>query len=225
VRALVVDDNPWAAKALSIRLAELGYAVDVAGTGQAGEEHAYTEHYDVLIIDLMLPDRDGIEVCRAIRRRGVEVPILVLACVSRSSHAVASLDAGADDFVTKPYDFDELAARLRALLRRAESHETSVLTYMDVEMHLLRREVRRDGDAVSVTSKEFAILELMLRRPDRVLSRAAIARSVWDRNFAPNSNVVDVHISSLRRKLEEGEKGRVIHTVIGAGYRLGRCAS
>ena len=220
MRILVIEDNPKMSAALQRGLQELGYAVDTALTGFAGEDLAAATPYDLIVLDVMLPDRDGMDVARNLRRRAVATPILMLTALSGTSEKVSGLDAGADDYLTKPFEFEELAARVRALLRRGTAGESVRLAYADVEMDLLRRTVARAGRPVELTAKEFALLELLVRNPERVLTRTLIGEKVWDMSFEPDSNVIDVYISQLRRKLDRPFDKPLIHTVIGAGYRF-----
>jgi DNA-binding response OmpR family regulator len=218
MRLLVVEDNPKMATLIRKGLTEQGYAVDVAHSGHDGEFMAAGETYDAVILDLMLPDQDGLIVCRNLRRRGIHTPILMLTALSTTQDKVTGLDAGADDYLTKPFEFDELVARLRALLRRGQGLEASNLKFEDVELDLLRRTATRAGKKIRLTTKEFALLEYFLRYPNRVLSRTAIGEHVWDMNFEPDSNVIDVYVSMLRRRVDKGFARPLIHTVIGAGY-------
>ena len=220
MRLLVIEDNPKMASLLKRGLSEQGYAVDVAYTGQDGEFMAGGQPYDAVVLDLMLPDEDGLIVCRNLRRRGVHTPILMLTALGTTQDKISGLDAGADDYLTKPFEFDELVARLRALFRRGQAHEASVLKFEDLEVELLRRTVTRGGQRIKLTAKEFALLEYFLRNPNRVLSRTAIGEHVWDMNFEPESNVIDVYVSMLRRRIDRGSDRKLIHTVIGAGYML-----
>ncbi len=220
MRILVVEDNPRMAGVIRQGLVENGYAVDIANTGEDGEHMAAAEPYDVVILDIMLPDRDGIQVCRNLRRRKITTPVLVLTALSTTGDKVKGLDAGADDYLTKPFEFDELLARVRALLRRGEAQEASRLTFADLELDLLTRTVTRGGKSIKLTTKEFALLEYFMRNPNRVLTRTSIGEHVWDMNFDSDSNVIDVYVSMLRRKVDKGFDGRLIHTVIGTGYCL-----
>jgi len=220
MRVLVVEDNPRMASVIRQGLAENGYAVDVARTGHDGENMAAAQLYDAVILDVMLPDQDGVRACANLRRRGVGTPILMLTALSRISDKVKGLDAGADDYLTKPFEFDELLARLRALLRRGQASESAHLKFADLEIDLLARKASRGGQEILLTAKEFALLEYFMRKPDRVLTRIDIGEHVWDMNFDPDSNVIDVYVSMLRRKLDKGFDKRLIHTVIGAGYKL-----
>jgi DNA-binding response OmpR family regulator len=220
MRLLVVEDNPKMASLIKKGLTEQGYAVDVAYTGHDGEFMAAGETYDAVVLDLMLPDEDGLIVCRNLRRRGVHTPILMLTALSTTQDKVTGLDAGADDYLTKPFEFDELVARLRALLRRGQAGEAPVLRFEDLEADLLKRTVTRAGQKIKLTAKEFSLLEYFLRNPNRVLSRTTIGEHVWDMNFEPESNVIDVYVSMLRRRIDKGFERKLIHTVIGAGYML-----
>ncbi|KPL08660.1 hypothetical protein AMJ85_08275 [candidate division BRC1 bacterium SM23_51] len=220
MRLLVIEDNPKMAALIQKGLTEQGYAVDVAHSGHEGEFMAASEVYDAVMLDLMLPDEDGLIVCRNLRRRGVHTPILMLTALSTTRDKVTGLDAGADDYLAKPFEFDELVARIRALLRRGQAREASTLKFEDIEMDLLKRTVTRAGQKIKLTAKEFALLEYFLRNPNRVLSRTAIGEHVWDMNFEPESNVIDVYVSMLRRRIDKGYDRQLIHTMIGAGYML-----
>jgi len=220
MRILIVEDNPKMAMAVERGLSAQGYAVDTVERGHDGEETAAQTPYDVIILDLMLPDRDGLDVCKALRRRGIRTPILVLTALSGTQDKVTGLNAGADDYLAKPFEFEELLARIRALLRRGTPSEASVLRYEDLELDLLKRTAKRGGTVVSLTTKEFALLEYLLRNTQRVLTRAQIGEHVWDMNFEPDSNVIEVYISALRRKIDRGFGKPLIHTKIGSGYIL-----
>ncbi|MEX2217940.1 MAG: response regulator transcription factor [Phycisphaerales bacterium] len=218
VRVLVIEDNPKIAATLRQGFTEQGYAVDVMHTGFQGEEAAALQPYDLIVLDVMLPDRDGVDVCKALRRRGVATPVLMLTALSATTDKVCGLNAGADDYLTKPFEFDELLARARALLRRGKAAESSVLRYRDVELDLTKRTVKRGEEQISLTAKEFALLEYFVRNAGRVLTRTSIGEHVWDMNFEPTSNVIDVYVSMLRRKIDKGFDTPLIHTVIGTGY-------
>ncbi len=220
MRILVVEDNLKMASVIRQSLTESAYAVDVANTGQDGEHMAATEPYDLVILDVMLPDQDGIQTCKNLRRRGIKSPVLMLTALSTTGDKVKGLDAGADDYLTKPFEVDELLARVRALLRRGEAQESSRLKFADIEVDLITRTVTRAGQKITLTAKEFALLEYFMRNPNRVLTRTSIGEHVWDMNFDSDSNVIDVYVSMLRRKLDRGFDQRLIHTVIGTGYCL-----
>ena len=221
MRVLVVEDNPKIAKALEGFLESQGYAVDVCLEGYAAEEQLASGAHDLVVLDLMLPDIDGVELCRNARRMGLAAPILVLTALSGTAQKVAALDAGADDYLTKPFEFEELGARARALLRRTTATEAASLTFEDLELDLRGRKVRRGDEPIELTAREFSLLEFFLRNEGRVLSRAELMESAWDMRYEPESNVVDVYVSSLRKKIDKPFDRTTIHTVIGAGYRLG----
>lgn len=221
MRVLVIEDNPKMAAGIQRGLREHGFATDVCHTGFEGEDLGAGDEYDAIVLDLMLPDRDGVEVCRNLRRRCVSTPILMLTALSSTDDKVAGLDAGADDYLTKPFEFEELLARLRALLRRGEASEGRVLDCEDLKLDLYTRVASRGEEDFELSNKEFALLEYLMRNPNRVLSRTQIAEKVWDMNFEPGSNVIDVYISNLRKKIDRGQERELIHTIKGAGYRFG----
>ncbi len=218
MRVLVIEDNPKLARAIAAGLKERGYAADVCLTGNEGYNAALANVYDVIVLDLMLPDRDGMDICRSLRERKVRSPILILSAISSTTDKVAGLDAGADDYLAKPFEFEELISRVRALLRRGQASESAVLRVADVELDLVKRVATRGGTVVSLTNKEFALLEFLMRKADHVLTRTQIGEHVWDMNFDSYSNVIDVYISTLRRKLDKGFDQPLIHTMIGVGY-------
>jgi two-component system copper resistance phosphate regulon response regulator CusR len=220
MRLLIIEDDPTIAGFVRQGLEELGYVVDVAGDGRTGEAQAASGEYDVIILDIMLPEQSGIEVCRHLRQRGVATPILMLTALSSTGNKVEGLQSGADDYLVKPFDFEEFAARVQALFRRGQATEASVLRFDDLEMDLLKRQVTRAGKKIHLTAKEFALLEYFLRRPNRVLTRTNIGQQVWDINFEYSGNVIEVYVSTLRRKIDKGFDRPLIHTVIGAGYML-----
>lgn len=218
MRILVVEDNPKLASAIKQGMLAQGYAVDTSDSGYEAEESIVATPYDAIVLDLMLPDRDGIELCRSLRRRGVGTPILMLTALSSTQNKVNGLDAGADDYLSKPFEFDELVARIRALLRRGSATESTVLRFEDVELDLLKRSASRAGTPIRLTSKEFALLEYFVRNSHRMLSRTQIGEHVWDMNFEAGSNVIDVYVSALRRKIDKGFDKPLIHTKVGFGY-------
>jgi DNA-binding response OmpR family regulator len=178
------------------------------------------EHHDLIILDVMLPDGDGVELCRQLRRQKITTPILMLTVLGAITDKVAGLDAGADDYLTKPFQLDELLARLRSLLRRSQALEGSTLQSGELVMDLQEHQVTLDGTRVKLSAKEFALLEFMMRNPRKLLSRAMISESVWDMNYESSSNVIDVYVSSLRRKVDRDSQKPRIETVIGSGYRF-----
>jgi len=220
MRVLIIEDNPKMSGFIKKGLTEQGYAVDVARTGHEGEELAAPEPYDVILLDVMLPEQDGLQTVTNLRRRKVTTPVLMLTALSATPDRIAGLDAGADDYLPKPFEFDELLARIRALLRRGQAQEAARLSFDDLEMDLLARKVTRADRPIRLTTKEFALLEYFLRNPNRLLTRTAIGSHVWDMNFDSDSNVIDVYVSMLRRKMDKEFPRRLIHTVIGSGYML-----
>ena len=202
-------------------LEEEGYAVDVAFSGREALDWGGGVAFDVIILDLLLPEVDGITVCRKLRSRGTKTPILMLTARDGVDDRVAGLDAGADDYLVKPFALRELLARLRALTRRTDDQpRTSVLRIADLSLDTLTHRVERGGVRVGLTAKEMAVLECLMREPERVLTRTQIAEHVWNYDVFNHSNVVDVYIRNLRRKLDDGAALKLIHTVRGAGYRL-----
>jgi DNA-binding response OmpR family regulator len=221
MKVLVIEDNPKMASAIAKGLRDHGFAADVTHTGYEGEEMGAGGTYDAIVLDLMLPDRDGVEICRNLRRRCVKTPILMLTALSGTQDKVSGLDAGADDYLAKPFEFEELMARMRALMRRGEASEGRTLRCDDLELDVYTRQAVRGEQKYELSNKEFALLEYLMRNPNRVLSRTQIGEKVWDMNFEPGSNVIDVYISSLRKKLDRGEGKPLIHTIKNAGYRFG----
>ena len=221
MRILVIEDNPRMAEAIQSGLAAQQYSVDVSHTGLDGENRAARDPYDAILLDVMLPDRRGVDVCRSLRDQGVKTPILMLTALSAIQDKVSGLDAGADDYLEKPFDFDELLARLRALLRRGQAADSFSVQHEDLELDLIKRKVKRAGLPIRVSAKEFALLEFFVRNPGRVLSRQDITREIWEVDYDPASNLIDVYISGLRKKIDKGFAHPLIHTVIGTGYRFG----
>jgi two-component system OmpR family response regulator len=220
MRALVVEDESKMASLLRRGLHEEGYAVDVAATGEDGAWLGSENDYDVILLDVMLPDIDGPEVCRRLRTAGRRSPILMLTARDGVQDRVAGLDAGADDYLTKPFSFDELFARIRALLRRGPSERPTVLSAGDLVLDPATRRVSRGRAKIDLTPKEFALLELLLRHPGEALSRTRILEHVWDFAYEGDSNVVDVYIRYVREKVDRPFGKRSIETVRGVGYRL-----
>ena len=222
MRVLVVEDNPKMAEAIRKGLIQYNYSVDVLDSGFEAEDAAAAGRHDVIVLDLMLPDRDGVDVCRNLRRRGVATPILMLTALADTESKVAGLDAGADDYLTKPFEFEELVARVRTLMRRGQPVESGVLKYGDLEFDLNQRRITRAGKPIRLSNKETALLEYFMRNPDRVVARQTLEQKIWDSEYQPASNAIDVHISSLRKKVDRDFSEPFIHTVVGAGYRFGR---
>ena len=221
MRILVVEDERKISMYLKRGLEEQGYAVDAVFTGREALDWAEATSYDLIILDILLPEMDGLTVCRELRSRDNRTPILMLTARDTVDDRVNGLDAGADDYLVKPFAFKELLARLRAMSRRnTDLPKSTVLQLADLTMDTLTRRVKRGGKIIEVTSKEYSVLECLLREPERVLSRTQIAEHVWNYDVYNQSNVVDVYIRNLRRKVDDGFEVKLIHTVRGAGYRL-----
>lgn len=222
MRILVVEDQVKTAQFLKKGLNEVGYSVDLAESGSAAESFMASSEYDLVVLDIMLPDQSGIDTARHLRRDGFQGPILMLTALSTTKDKVNGLDAGADDYLIKPFSFDELLARVRALLRRQSSTGTmnSILKYSDIELDLILRKVTREGKEINLTAKEFSLLEYFMRNPERPLGRVSIAEHVWDINFDSDSNVIDVYINLLRKKVDAPFSKKLIQTVVGVGYVL-----
>jgi two-component system response regulator MprA len=221
MKILVVDDEPAVRESLRRALQLEGYDVELAGDGaEALERLEEGNGIDAVVLDLSMPRLDGLEACRRLRQQGNSIPVLMLTARDEVSDRVAGLDAGADDYVVKPFALDELLARLRALLRRLGPQEGEVLRFADLELDPATRQVRRGADAIELTRTEFALLELFLLNPRQVLTRSVIFERVWGYDFGFGSNSLDVYIGYLRRKSEQGGKPRLIQTVRGVGYAL-----
>ena len=220
MRILLVEDEPRAARMLAKGLREHTYAVDVAADGEAALYELGVNDYDLIILDIMLPRKDGFEVCRELRAQGLTVPVLMLTARDAVRDRITGLDTGADDYLTKPFDFYELLARVRALMRRGQVFHDDTIAVADLEVDTRTRRVTRAGLDVELTSKEYALLEYLARRAGEVVRRAEIAEHVWDVDFDPFSNLIEVFIQRLRRKIDYGHDLKLIRTFRGEGYRL-----
>lgn len=220
MRLLIVEDDPALGQILVRGLAEEGHAVDLEPTCAGARHAASVSPYDLVVLDLGLPDGDGVSLCRDLRADGTVCPILMLTARDGLSSKVAGLDAGADDYLTKPFDFPELSARVRALLRRPAEGMATVLEVGDLRLDVAAHCAWRGAIAVPLTAREFALLHELMRRPDTVISRTDLLEHLWDANYDGLSNVVDVHVANLRRKLTVSDDPPPIETVRGVGYRL-----
>jgi len=222
VRILVVEDEPKVANALREGLQGEQYDVIVERTGEGAFFRLTTERFDAILLDLTLPGRDGLEILKTMRDRGIKTPVLVLTARDTLQDRVLGLDTGADDYMIKPFAFAELVARIRALVRRGRAAETARLTTADLELDRITRKVSRHGRPVDLTVREFELLEYLLRHQGQVVSRESLARDVWKETArtTPLDNVIDVHIARLRRKIDENQGPKLIHTVRGVGFML-----
>ncbi len=222
MRILVIEDDADTAAYLAQGLREGGHVVDLASTGPEGLEAALSQSHDVIVMDRMLPNMDGLSVVRTLREAGHATPVLILSALSQVDDRVKGLQAGGDDYLTKPFAFSELEARIAVLARRGAVQPAAEtrLALADLEMDLLTRTVSRAGKTLDLQPREFKILEYLLRRSGRVVTRTMLLEGVWDYNFDPQTNVIDVHISRLRQKIDKGFETSLLHTIRGAGYML-----
>ena len=220
MKILVVEDDRKVAGFIEQGLREEGYAVDVAPDGEEGTMLAHVYDYDVIILDVMMPKKTGLQVASELRREGRGTPILMLTARDNTEDIVRGLDVGADDYLTKPFKFDELLARVRALVRRGGAKRTELLTYGPLELDRLKHKVHVKGKPLDLSPKEFHLLEHFLLRPEEVVRRTELLEKVWDMHFDPESNVVDVHVGNLRRKLKKAAEVDLIVTVRGVGFKL-----
>jgi DNA-binding response OmpR family regulator len=220
VRVLVVEDDPKLAGFIVRGLEEERYAVDRVGSGDDALAYACSIEYDLILLDLMIPGRDGTEVCRELRRRRRRAPILMLTALDRVQDRVEGLDAGADDYLTKPFAFEELLARMRALLRRRNMIGQGLVKVADLELDQVSHRVTRAGGEIELTGREYALLEYLMVNAGRTVTRTMIAEHVWNESFDTYTNVIDVYVAYLRNKIDRGRGKRLIRTVRGVGYRL-----
>ncbi len=220
MRILLVEDNRRLSDSLRMTLEEDGYIVDAAYDGLEGEELATITSYDVIILDVMLPEKDGLSVCRGLRNKHVNTPVLMLTARDALQDRVSGLDSGADDYLVKPFEVDELRARIRALLRRESSEKSGLLRVADLELDPATHVVRRGERLIELTAKEFALLEYMIRHPNRLITREMAQEHLWSYDHTIASNVVDVYIRRLRRKIDDPCEVKLIETARGVGYRI-----
>ncbi|MCP3962128.1 MAG: response regulator transcription factor [bacterium] len=222
MKVLVVEDNPKIRSFIHRGLKEQGFAVQVCADGDEGLSYAVSASHDAIVLDIMLPGRDGLSLLRELRERKNAVPVILLTARSSLAERVEGLDLGADDYLTKPFYMEELIARLHAVVRRTSGEPSSVLQVADLVVDLISREVKRGEDELELTAREFNLLQLLMRSPGRVLTRTQILEHVWGYDFDPQTNVVDVYIRRVRRKIDRGDSPSLIETVRGVGYRFRR---
>ena len=220
MKLLIVEDEPKTGDYLKQGLSEAGFVVDLVRDGHDGVHATVEGDYDLVVLDVMLPGLDGWQVLQAIRREGKQMPVLFLTARDRTEERVKGLELGADDYLVKPFAFSELLARVRTLLRRGRATESPVLKVADLELDLLRRRAMRGRERIDLTAKEFALLELLMRRQGEVLPRSLIASQVWDMNFDSDTNAIDVAVRRLRAKVDDPFEPKLIHTIRGMGYVL-----
>jgi len=218
LRILVIEDEPSLLKIISKRLKEEGYSVDIAKDGREGDSFINSIEYDCVILDIMLPMVDGLTLLRKLRAKKRATPVLLLTARDSIDDKVIGLDSGADDYLTKPFSFDELLARIRVLIRRKTDTKETVLSIGDLSLDTISREVKREDKIIELTSKEYSILEYFLRNKNRVLTKAQIAEHVWNYDFEFSSNIVEVYVRYLRRKIDDQYDTKLIHTIRGGGY-------
>lgn len=221
MRILIVEDERRLSNIIKKGLIEDGFAVDQAFDGEEGQYLAESEQYDLIILDIMLPKIDGLQVCKELRKKSIKIPVLMLTAKSTIEDKIAGFDSGADDYITKPFSFVEFRSRVHALIRRSHQETSPVLIIDDLIVDPLKHIVSRGGKTINLTPKEFAVLELFLRHKGEVVSRTMIIEHVWDYNFDGMSNVVDVFVGTLRKKIDTGTKVKLIQTVHGVGYKIG----
>jgi len=220
MRILIVEDEVRLASVIKKGLVEDGFAVDVAHDGEEGQYLAESENYDLILLDVMLPKVDGIKLCKQLRKKNIQIPVLMLTAKATLEDKVAGLDSGADDYLAKPFAFLELRSRIHALIRRSNNNISPVLVLNDLVLDPLKHTCQRTGKNINLTPKEFAILEFLLRHQNEVVTRTMITEHVWDYNFDGMSNIVDVFVASLRKKINSNFPVKLIHTIHGVGYKI-----
>lgn len=220
MRILLVEDERRISNVVKKGLTEEGFAVDTAFDGEEGQYLAESENYDLIILDIMLPKVDGLTICKELRAKNIKAPILMLTAKTTVEDKAAGLDSGADDYLAKPFAFLELRSRIHALIRRSKQEPSPIIKIADLEFDPIKHKVSRGGKSITLTPKEFSVLEILLRHIDEVVTRTMIIEHVWDYNFDSMSNVVDVFIAQLRRKIDKGAKVPLIHTLHGVGYKV-----
>ena len=223
LKILIVEDEPKVAEFIKKGLKENDYDVDIAGDGLVGKQKAQVNNYDLVILDINLPFINGIDLCSVIRKKRPDVPILMLTAMGDTDNKISGFDAGADDYLVKPFEFRELLARIKSLLKRSQTfvpRENRILKVADLEVDLDKKTVRRSNIPIDLTAKEFALLEYLIQNKNRTVSRVDIAEKIWDINFETGTNVIDVYVNFLRKKIDKDFTPKLIHTHVGFGYKL-----
>jgi len=220
MRILVIEDEKKVANFIKRGLQEEGYAVDLSSDGEDGYFQAEEIQYDLILLDLMIPKLDGLTLCRKLRQNGIQTPLIMLTAKDSIKDKVTGLDSGADDYLTKPFSFEELLARIRALMRKGKNQQPACLQVGDLMLDVVGHKAYRSGEEIILTVKEYALLEYFMRNAGTVITRTMIAEHVWDINFDTFTNVIDVYVNYLRNKIDKGRETRLIHTVRGRGYIL-----
>ena len=223
MKLLIVEDEEKVASFVKKGFEEENFTVDTAFDGEEGESHIFNNEYDIIILDIMLPGKNGNEILNNMREKGIETPVIMLTAKDQISDKVDSFSKGCDDYLTKPFSFEELLLRVRAILKRkspSKEKETTVLSFGDMQLDLIKRVAIRGGKEIELTTKEFALLELLMKNPNKVLTRAEISRKVWEYDFDTLTNIIDVYINHLRAKVDKDFDKRLIHTIRGVGYIL-----
>lgn len=219
MRILLVEDEAKVARFIKEGLTAEGYEVETAADGKAGEKKARDGDFDLILLDVLLPKKNGFEVLQALRKDGVRTPILMLTARSTTADIVQGLDHGADDYLTKPFAFNELLARIRSLLRRERQGRTT-FRIADLQLNTMTRKATRSGSTIDLTAREFALLEFLMRNPHRLVTRQQLAKEIWGFNFDPGTNIIDVYINHLRKKIDQGFEQKLLHTERGKGYYI-----
>lgn len=220
MKILLIEDEKKVASFIKRGLEEEFFTVDVAYDGEKGEFMALTSEYDLIILDILLPKKNGLDVLKSLRANKIDTPILILTAKGSIEDKVEGLNLGADDYLTKPFAFAELLARVRTLLRRSSSEKSNIIKVADLELDIVKHTVKRGDKIIDLTAREFALLEYMIRNKGRVLTRTMIAEHIWDYHFDTGSNIIDVYIRRLRKKIDEGFPKKLIHTIRGVGYTI-----
>ena len=220
MKILLVEDEPKLASFMEKGLSDEGHAVTACDNGSKGSELAATEDFDLILLDIMLPGQDGFEILKNLRNFKVDTPVIFVSALNESQHVINGLDLGAVDYIKKPFDFEELKARIRSVQRKFTKSRTTILEVSDLSLDLIKREVNRAGESIELSKREFSMLELLMRNANRVLSKMEITQKIWNIDFDMGSNVIEVHMHQLRKKIDGPSKNKLIQTQVGFGYKI-----